>query len=304
MYKSDTLVVGVIFPSIVKYLSDYINSLNSQTESNFDLLLIEDNVFLDDYQSRLKDVKKISLTEYTTPAEIRAIAIKYCLDNDYVNIIFTDTDDYYSPKRVELSKIMLEDYDFVFNEISIVNEEKKIIKENYLKSINVNLEYNNVKEILNRNIFGLSNTAIAVNKLNDFYIPKAIIAADWWIFTLILLNNSSGRFIENALTYYRQTDNNLVGALKKLDKNRLSLGIKVKKTHYKNLVEYCERYSALRKHVAIFNEEYKKIEYLENHIQDEHFLNEYLNVINENITDIDNGWWSEILTLDQWRKYA
>lgn len=303
MKKSKTLVIVVIYPEVEKFLEDYISTVLLQTEQDFDLLILNDHADIDICKIFPKSRKIIEIEDAISPAQIRYKGISYAIRNQYKNIVFTDADDYYSKNRISLSKEKLEEYSFVFNEIDIVNSEKEKQQSNILLRSKVKMQYNNIDAIIDKNYFGLSNTAVNVKELKALYIPEGIIAVDWWIFTLLLLNGRKGVFIKEAKTYYRQSEINLVGFWKELNKKRLWMGIKVKTNHYKNLIDYCF-HNNLRKERLIYNRKFTEMKELNDKIRDSAFRKTYIDVLNKNYDRVFNGWWSEILSLSEWRKYA
>ena len=299
--KNNTLLIGVVFPKVQKYLPDYCESIKSQDMSEFDILILNDG-FTGGFPLKNKRIAIIDIKNSLNPAEIRMLGIKYAIKNDYKYIIFSDTDDYFSLNRISASINKLEKYDFVFNEIYLINEIKDVIQKSYYNNMLKKIKYINYLEIINRNLFGLGNAAVKVNKLKDLFIPKEIIAVDWWIFSMLLLNKCKGGFIKEAITYYRQHTNNFVGINKKLNKSILQKGTKTKQIHYKNLLIYCED-CKMKEAAKIYSRKLEEINTLNKYIQDDSFCRRYIEVINKNYKKIYSGWWSEILPINEWRKY-
>jgi len=299
--KNNTLLIGVIYPKVQKYLADYYKSIKSQDMNKFDILILNDG-FIGGFPLKNKRITIIDIRNKLTPAEIRMLGIKYAIENDYKYIIFSDTDDYFSSNRISVSINKLVKYDFVFNELYLINEKKDVIQKSYYNNILKKVEYASYLEIINGNLFGLGNAAVKVNRLKELFIPKEIIALDWWIFSILLLNKCKGEFIKEAITYYRQHNNNFIGISKKLNKIILQKGIKTKRIHYKNLLIYCEDHK-MKKATKIYSKKLEEINTLNKYIQDDSFCKRYIDVINKNYSKIFNGWWSEILPISEWRKY-
>lgn len=298
-----TLVLAVVHHAVERYIDDYIDSLKSQKDSFFDLLILNDNL---DKNIRSKfnyDLNLINIERKLTPAEIRYMGITYGIKHNYKYLIFSDIDDYFSDNRVEFSKKTLKNFNFVFNEINLITHDKKLIESNMLSKLNVKPIYSTYHDIIDKNIFGLSNTAVNLDKIKEIYIPKEIIAVDWWIFTLLLLKKNEGGFIKECITYYRQTNDNLTGMAKPLNQKRLFLGIKVKKTHYENIIRFCEK-NRFTEAIYIYKQQLKNILEMSSKIENKDFCKKYIYLINKNIENIYRGWWSDILTLDQWSNYA
>ena len=77
----------------------------------------------------------------------------------------------------------------------------------------------------------------------------------------------------------------------------------MKKVHYDHVKEYCKENNL---ETAVKDYALKKDEMLEldSAIQDREFLERYIQVINNHLSKIYRGWWSEILDLKTWRTYA
>lgn len=303
MSKTDTLIIGVLYPAAERYAYDYIESINLQNDTLFDILILNNKASIKIKQIFKRNLIWQDLLEDYNPSEIRFQAITYGIKQNYKNIIFTDLDDYFSKNRVAISKKALEEYDFAYNEMDIINEKKQTIQKNILSILGIKSVYSNYKSILEKNIFGFSNTAVKLENFKNVYLPSEIIAIDWWIFTLLLLNGCKGCFVSEAKTYYRQSANNLVGMVEKLNEKRLHLGIKVKINHYKNLKVYCNE-KKLEKEKIIYNEKLAEMEELCEEIKNPIFKKKYIEVINKNFNKIYSGWWSEILSINGWRIYA
>lgn len=299
--KNNVLLIGVIYPEVQKYLADYCKSIKSQDMNEFDILILNDG-FIGEFPLKNNKITIIDIKNNLSLAEIRMLGIKYAIENDYKYIIFSDTDDYFSLNRISVSINKLEKYDFVFNELYLINEKKDVIQKSYYTNILKKVEYLSYLEITNRNLFGLGNTAAKVIKLKDLFIPKEIIAVDWWIFSILLLNKYKGGFIKEAITYYRQHNNNFIGISKKLNKTIFQKGIRVKQIHYKSLLRYCED-RKMKEATKIYSKKLEEINMLNKYIQDESFCKRYIEVINKNYKKIYSGWWSEILPINEWRKY-
>ncbi len=299
--KNNALLIGVIYPKVRKYLLDYCKSIEYQDTNNYDILILNDG-FIGRFPLKNKRITIIDIKNKLTPAEIRMLGIKYAIENDYKYIIFSDTDDYFSSNRISVSINKLEKYDFVFNELYLINKKKDVIQKSYYNNMLKKIEYTNYLEIINGNLFGLGNAAVKVNKLKELFIPKEINAVDWWIFSILLLNKCKGGFIKEAITYYRQHNNNFIGISKKLNKTILQKGIKTKRIHYKDLLTYCEDHK-MKEATKIYSKKLEEINTLNKYIKDDSFCKRYIEVINKNYKKIYSGWWSEILPINEWRKY-
>ena len=303
MKRFKTLVLGVNYKGVENYAKDYFKSIMNQDTDQFDLLIINDNTESLEIREMNVNVDEIMISNNNSPAMIRYEGLNYAIRNDYQNLIFSDLDDFFSMNRISSSISALQKYDFVFNEIFLTDKNSEIIDENYFYKICPEKSVDTFNRIIDYNCFGLSQTGINLQTIKDFYIPENIIAVDWWIFTIMLLNGATGKFIDNAITYYRQSDHNLVGMKKLLNKNRLKIGIKVKQIHYDNIIKYCSQNNL---EIALNSYALRKDGMLELELalKDLDFQKRYIDIINSNLDDLYCGWWSEIIDLKAWRKYA
>lgn len=200
-----------VFPMKRRYLVDFFDSLLSQSFCEFDIIVVNDgykgfSCILDKY----KELNIVELVYSNTIAKNREFGINFCKNKGYEALIFGDSDDYFSNNRVELSLDYLKKHDIVVNDVTLFNENG--IYERCYMSNRINnkslIRYNYIK---NKNIFGLSNTAINLSILDEVIFDKEIVAVDWMLYKNLLKNNKTAIFINTAITYYRQHKNNVVG---------------------------------------------------------------------------------------------
>jgi len=200
-----------IFPMQEKYLIDFFNSLENQTYKNFDVVVINDGY--DNFQTIIDRYQKLNIIELKYQKSIaknREYGINYVLDNDYDILIFGDSDDYFSKNRVEKSLDLLKDNDIVVNDLSLFDE-KEIYCEKYISNRvknNTIIKYDFIKD---KNIFGLSNTALNTNILDKVRFENDLVAVDWFLYKNLLKLNNKAIFTNEIETYYRQYENNTIG---------------------------------------------------------------------------------------------
>jgi hypothetical protein len=240
-----------IFPIKDEYVYNFFDSLNNQTFKNFEVVVVNDKYKnFEKIKRKYTNLNIIEIDGNKTPAKNREKGINFCIEKGYDIIIFGDIDDYFASNRVEKSIEKLKNYDIVVNDVSLFNE-KGVYEKKYFSNRIKNNTIIDFEFIKNKNIFGLSNTAIKLKNMEKIDIPDAITAVDWYIFSWLLLNNKTAVFINNTVTYYRQHQNNTVG----LNKNRESIERikKIKLEHYKFLTKLNDD----------FEEEIKKLENLQ-----------------------------------------
>ena len=74
-----------------------------------------------------------------------------------------------------------------------------------------NLDAVDLEFIKNKNIFGMTNTAINLNKISKVSFDNKIVAVDWYFFKILLEQGLKSIFTNEMVTYYRQYENNTVG---------------------------------------------------------------------------------------------
>lgn len=230
-----TAFLTTIFPMNKQYLYDFFDSLKEQTNKNFDVIIVNDGYKdFEQIQSEYNQVLNIVELKYShTPAKNREYGINYCMQNGYDILIFGDSDDYFEKNRVEKSLEFLKEYDIVVNDLSLVDE-NGVYKTKYLSHRLNNLEEVKFEFIFKKNIFGLSNTAIKLKSISKITIPEDLVAVDWYIFSILLMENKRAVFTNETVSYYRQYQENIVG-LKKPDETSFKKGLEVKVKHYKAL---------------------------------------------------------------------
>ena len=297
MTNINTLLIGVVFEEVKPFLNKYIDSLNSQSTKNFDLLILNDG-----YEGEIPYNELgshiINIANNKSPAQIRDFGIKYSIKHNYKNLIFTDTDDYYSKDYVESIISGLINNDFIYCDIIPVDSKNYTIN-NYTSIPPITTQY---MDIIDSNYLGLGSTGLKVKNLKEINIPSDIVAVDWYLFTILLLKGFNGERVNNASVYYRQHSNNTVGGLKHLDRERLFKGIDIKEKHYYYIYTFCleNNYESVAKEYEI---KYQEMLELKLFLQESINLEKYINSININLNTVYKGWWSEIMSIKEFKKY-
>jgi len=200
-----------IFPMKGQFLIDFFDSLSKQTYDNFDVVVVNDgydNFY--DVKIKYQNLSIIELPYSGTPAKNREYGINYCIERKYNILIFGDSDDYFSNNRVELSLNILNSNDIVVNDVSLFDD-RGVYETMYMSNRLSNNSKVNYSYIKNKNIFGLSNTALKINILSKVSFDKDLVAVDWYLYKGLLKNGCKAIFTNKAITYYRQHKDNTVG---------------------------------------------------------------------------------------------
>ena len=200
-----------IFPENSDYFDNIFGSLEKQTYLKFDLVIVNDGYkTITEIINNYPLLNIVELTSGRNAVENREIGINYCIEAKYDIVIFGDSDDYFSINRVKKSIELLSKHSIVVNDLSLFDN-NGVFEEKYISnrlSNNSEIDYNFIK---NKNIFGLSNTALNLNILERVKFEKELIAVDWFLYKGLLRKGNSAIFTNEIITYYRQHKNNTVG---------------------------------------------------------------------------------------------
>lgn len=294
--------ITTIFPASEEYLDDFFISLEGQTYKSFDVLVINDGIKkFELFKQKYHNLNIIEFISEQTPAKNREAGINKALELNYEYFIFGDSDDYFSENRVEKALESLIENDIAFNDLTIFSKNDKV-ESFFDKNI---IQINKFGDrFLDSNVFGLSNVALRSEILEEkVNFDNALIAVDWYFVTTLLIQKKlKTQFLDNVQTYYRQYIGNTIGMSLQLDEHKLNLGISVKEKHYSTLIKYCQR-NNLYKYSPIFEKKLNQTLILREKIQDLFLKKKYIDVVNKNLYKIFNGWWSEIITLEDYKKY-
>lgn len=224
-----------IFPMDEQYLFDFFNSLDNQTYKKFDIIIVNDGYL--GFSKLIQQYSHLNILEISSASSIsknREYGINYVIDNGYDILIFGDSDDYFEANRIQKSLELLKDYDIVINDLSLFDI-KGVYEAKYFSNRLKNLTQIEFEFIRDKNIFGLSNTAIKLDKVNKVFFSEDLIAVDWYLFSMFLLEGKIAVFTNETVTYYRQYPHNIVG-LKEFDKKNFERAINIKRKHYEALV--------------------------------------------------------------------
>lgn len=271
------------FPIANDIAFDYFQSLDKQTYNNFDVLIVNDGfINLQYYKTKFHNLNIIEVCAGESIAENREILIKTALSNGYEYAVFGDFDDCFESNRIEIAVTLLSDRDIVVNELVPFNESGVINGAMFGNRFNNNQDIV-LDTILDKNIFGLSNTSVRLNCLNDmeFEFADSLIAVDWFFFSLLLLKKLTACFTNKTITYYRQHQSNIVGS-SAISAESIKLSIKVRTAHYNSILKYSnifERYKIRNDKLSIEVENLEKLE----------------SIVNKNIRGLSKPLWWEIL---------
>lgn len=280
-----TAVLTVVYEGVEPYINDFMNSLQKQTDTNFDLIIINDGFKqLDQLLSKFNINNRILHFE-TSFVGRRKQGIKWLKEEGYDTVVFADSDDYFDWRRIELTKELLTYYDLVCNELILFGENISGIipmaSSRYYDGQPLTL-----KNIYHGNIMGMSNTGARLKCLLPLIdiIPDDVVAFDWVLYSLALLNGCTCVFTNKTKTYYRQHANNIASP-QDYTEEQIIRGVKVKHRHYQIMSDYVEDY-------YLYAQEFKR---LLKRLDNNTFRNKYCKAVRVNAPK-HTLWWEAIKT--------
>lgn len=248
MNNIKTAVFSVVYPGVEEYLEDFFFSIENQDDKDFELYVVNDGLenfsLWTDHLTCVTHIKEIYRKDLT-PTEIRKIGIKWLAQENIEFVVFSDSDDYFSLNRVNLSKKMLKDYpayQAVVNELILTSSENKLLKPMFGKRLKDKQPITEMV-IRNSNCCGLSNSSVYLESIINLIdeIPNEIIAFDWQLYTRLLMNGTNILYTNEVYTYYRQHGNNIASPYTYSEPLVLK-GIYIKYLHYNSLKEISSWY--------------------------------------------------------------
>lgn len=235
-----------------QYLREQLNSILSQSYSNF-RLLISDDLSTDSTREILaeyveKDKRIIIFNQEKNLGVVKNFEfLLKKVENKYY--MFSDQDDIWKENKIEKSIKVLEETnsDLVYTDLEVVDENLNVTYESYWKLKGI---YNKIKKYNNFESLYLNNfvtgcTILSKKELIKEVLPlpntSKFVLHDYWI-PLILSQKHKITYIEEPLIKYRQHKNNKVGSKKKTDELKSfeeirNLFINVKKEHFTVFIE-------------------------------------------------------------------
>ena len=268
-----------LYPTDKEYIDEFLSSLTAQTYKDYHLIVVNDGYkYFNHFKKQFNNLKFIELPSAGSIAKNREVMLKYAKMNNYQFVILGDIDDTFSNNRIELSIKALQDNDIVVNDLCLMTKQDKMVNKIYSHRL---IDHQSVPYsfVQNKNVFGLSNTAINLEKvpLSIINFPNELIAVDWYFFSKLLYSGLNARFINQALTYYRQHESNTIG-YGAFNKQRIIKIFTVRLMHYKYMKEVSNNFEPLYLHTLKIMDK----------LEDEAYLSELLT---KNTRLVSPLWW-------------
>jgi hypothetical protein len=127
---------------------------------------------------------------------------------------------------------------------------------------------------------------------------EQVLVFDWWLALVYLLRYGEVDFLKGVRNNYRAHPGNFVGPVLDIHRERVKLGIRVKKHHYSELVRYC-RENGFEDKVSIFTNQLAKVAEVEKFIADTS-LDYYIELVKNHFENREKMyWWQDVVSLDK-----
>lgn len=197
-------LISIITPNYnaSKYIAATIESVQKQTYSNWELLIVDDCSsdnsveIIKTFQKNDARIKLLELTQNSGPAIVRNEGIKQAQGN---YLTFIDADDIWLPNFIEISlKKIKESEGFVFASYHRFNEDLEPCYKDFIVPSKVNYA-----DILKSNSISCLTAFIDINKLGKFYMPEVLYRQDMGLWLKYLKRIDVAIGIKQPLAIYR-----------------------------------------------------------------------------------------------------
>ena len=242
------VIFSVVYLKALPYLRDVRDSALAQTRKDFDVVLVNDSC------------EKAQIKEIFSPLNVtilkpnggfsgnRTQGINYARKKGYKYILFCDADDSFSANRYEqtLEEFEKNNADILVCNLNIADEQCRPFFKDYFSKELPGERWVDADFLKDKNIFGMSNTALRLDALTeDIQIPETPIV-DWLLFTTLLLKGLKAKYITDSMVNYRQYSSNMIG-INRFDAASFRRLAGLKLNHYRLLTEAgYKQYESLR----------------------------------------------------------
>lgn len=247
---------SVVYSKALPYLQDVRDSALAQTRKDFDVVLVNDSCD----KAQLKEIfSPLNVTILDPDGGFsgnRTQGINYARNYGYKYIFFCDADDSFTSNRYErtIAEFERSKADILVCNLNIANEQcQPFLKDYFSKEIPED-RWIDADFLKDKNIFGMSNTAIRLDALTEeIHIPETTIV-DWLLFTTLLLKGLKAKYITDSMVNYRQYSFNMIG-INRFDVASFRRLAGLKSNHYRLLTDvgYNQYESLIQKSESLLN---------------------------------------------------
>lgn len=229
---------SVVYPQALPYLKDVRESALSQTRKDFDILIVNDGCNKDQIKRELSGLNLTILEAEGGFTSNRLQGINYARNKGYKYILFCDADDSFTFNRYErtIEEFEVAKTDIIVCNLNIADEQCKPFLKDYFSKEIPGDKWIDVDFLKDKNILGMSNTAIRLDSIKeDIQIPETPIV-DWLLFTILLSKGLKTKYIMDSMVNYRQYNTNMIG-ITRYDVASFKKLAGLKNEHYRLLAE-------------------------------------------------------------------
>lgn len=233
-----TVVCSTLYPAMMPYLSDFLESLDAQSDPDFDLWLGLDDIEPQKIGPLVNraDVQFLeSQNESIATFRQRFLGM---LCGEYEAVILVDSDDLLLPNRVSRAKLALQTFDVYGCALRLIDQ----------AGIDLNLVFNYngqglwEKDLSRLNIFGFSNSAFRSHVLEQcFPIQPEVVLVDWLVISSAVATGATVTFDREPQMSYRQHLQNTAAVRAPFSTDQILSAVKLVVDHYRFLNEVMDR---------------------------------------------------------------
>ena len=289
MLTQKVALYTTIYPGVEKYLAAWYQSVQRQTDQEFDIWVGVDELEPDTIIAAFGEDPQpvwIIAEEGDTPADIRQKAISKIIEQ-YPAIVFVDSDDILEPTRVEGARKALEQSDVNGCAMRIIDANGKDLELVFAPN-DVNLN-----SILPKyNVFGFSNTIYRSDVLHDCLpVPSKCTLVDWFIITRAWAKGYRLTFDPNVRMAYRQHEANLAKILPPFTSAQILLATQRVLEHFQMVLEHIPELTG-GKRLEVEKSQLKVKHFYQSISRDPGILAQYVMALNQMPPEMI--WWSNV----------
>lgn len=238
-------ICSVVYDAVRPYFYDYVKGIVAAIESykygDVNLIIVSDG--FDNIQDSLQILcEKLPVHITTAPvglshSEIRKLLLESAKQKGHEALIFVDTDDIPVPEILLIHSQTLTKYDFSYSDQILIDLSGRNTGKKLYDEWSVPKTLYDLNVLLDGNFIGFSGLAIRKSSLSEKIcsVPSNIIAVDWWLSSLMINSGSTGGLTSAPVVYYRQHDNNAIGARPSNSSAAINQRINIAMAHFLNL---------------------------------------------------------------------
>jgi len=196
-------VYTTIYPAVLKFLPEWYQSIQAQTDADFELWIGLDGLNQSDVEASLGvglSAHWIEATGNSTPALVRDRGLRQMTSANF-DVVLVDSDDVLHPTRVAAARQALRDSGIAACALEIVDEAGQPLGSKF----NLDPAMKPSQVLPANNVFGFSNSAYRCELLERCLpIPADAVLVDWYIATRAWLFGAELSFDHSVRMKYRQ----------------------------------------------------------------------------------------------------